>query len=105
MILAGAGLTGKLGDRFGRIRVVTIALWAYGFGYLVPILTTSRPLIAVAIPFIAVGGGAVMTMAYAILMPLMPEGQHDADRVLQPFPRVRHCHRADHRRSAHLAYP
>jgi MFS family permease len=27
-------------------------------------------------PFIALGGGAVMTMAYAILMPLMPEDEH-----------------------------
>jgi MFS family permease len=29
-------------------------------------------------PFIAVGGGAVMTLAYAILMPLMPEDEHGA---------------------------
>jgi MFS family permease len=27
-------------------------------------------------PFIALGGGTVMTMAYAILMPLMPEDEH-----------------------------
>ncbi len=78
VILVGAGGAGKLGDRFGRIRVVGIALWMYGIGYLVPIFTTSRPLIAVAIPFIALGGGAVMTMAYAILMPLMPDDEHGA---------------------------
>ena len=29
-------------------------------------------------PFIALGGGTVMTMAYALLMPLMPEGEHGA---------------------------
>jgi MFS family permease len=78
VILIGAALAGKLGDRFGRTRVVTIALWGYGLGFLVPVLTTSRPLIVAAIPFIALGGGAVMTLAYAILMPLMPDDEHGA---------------------------
>jgi MFS family permease len=78
VILIGAGGSGKLGDRFGRMRVVTIALVAYGAGYLVPIFTTSRPAIGAAIPFIALGGGSVMTMAYALLMPLMPEDEHGA---------------------------
>jgi MFS family permease len=78
VILIGAGAAGKLGDRYGRVRVMTIALWAYGAGYLVPLLTTTKPLIAISIPFIALGGGTVMTMAYAVLMPLMPEGEHGA---------------------------
>jgi MFS family permease len=78
VILVGAGFSGKLGDRFGRIRVVRIALWSYGLGFVVLIFTTSRPIIAAAIPFIALGGGAVMTMAYALLMPLMPEDEHGA---------------------------
>ena len=76
MILIGAGVSGKIGDRHGRIRVVRVALWAYGLGFLVPLLTTSRPLIVAAAPFIALGGGTVMTMAYALLMPLMPEDEH-----------------------------
>ncbi len=78
VILVGAGGAGKLGDRFGSLRVVSVALWAYGIGFLIPAFTTIRPLIALAIPFIAVGGGAVMTLAYAILMPLMPENEHGA---------------------------
>jgi MFS family permease len=78
VILIGAGATGKAGDRFGRIRVIRIALWGYGIGFLVLVFTTSRPLLVAALPFIAIGGGAVMTMAYAILMPLMPEGEHGA---------------------------
>src|SRR5436305_3861696 len=78
VILIGAGATGKAGDKWGRIRVVKIALWGYGLGFLVLVFTASRPLIAAAIPFIAIGGGALMTMAYAILMPLMPEGEHGA---------------------------
>ena len=78
VILIGAGATGKAGDKWGRIRVVKLALWGYGVGFLVLIFTTSRPVLAAAVPFIAFGGGAVMTMAYAILMPLMPEGEHGA---------------------------
>lgn len=78
VILIGAGVTGKAGDKWGRIRVVRVALWGYGLGFLVLVFTTSRPLLAAALPFIAIGGGAVMTMAYAILMPLMPEDEHGA---------------------------
>lgn len=76
VILVGAGGVGKAGDRFGKIRVARIALIAYGVGFIIPALTTSKGIIAVAIPFIAFGGGAVMTLAYAILMPLMPENEH-----------------------------
>ena len=78
LILIGAGASGKAGDAYGRLRVVNIALWGYGLGFCVLIFTTSRPLIMAAIPFIALGGGTVMTMAYAILMPLMPDGEHGA---------------------------
>ena len=78
VILVGAAVAGKLGDRFGRTFVIKIALVAYGIGYLVPTFTTIRPLIAIAVPFIALGGGAVMTLAYAVLIPLMPEDEHGA---------------------------
>lgn len=78
VILFGAAAAGKAGDRWGRIRVVRIALWAYGLGYVAMIFTTARPVIVAAIPFIALGGGAVMTLAYAILMPLMPAEEHGA---------------------------
>jgi MFS family permease len=78
LILVGAGAAGKAGDRFGRLRVTTYALIAYGAGYMVMIFTTARPLIAAAMPFIAFGGGSVMTLAYAILIPLMPEDEHGA---------------------------
>jgi MFS family permease len=78
VILIGAGAAGKAGDRFGRTRVITVALWCYGVGFLVPAFTTSRPLIIAAIPLIAIGGGTVMTLAYALLMPLMPEDEHGA---------------------------
>ena len=76
IILVGAGAAGKLGDRLGRLRVVAVALVLYGAGFIVPALTTSRALLGAAMPFMALGGGAVMTMAYAVLMPLMPEDEH-----------------------------
>lgn len=78
VILIGAAGAGKLGDRFGRVRVVAVALVGYGAGYLVLTFTTSRPVIGAAIPFVALGGGTVMTMAYALLMPLMPADEHGA---------------------------
>lgn len=76
VILIGAGAAGKAGDRFGRLLIIKFALVAYGAGFLVPALTTNRPLIVAAMPFIALGGGTVMTLAYAILIPLMPENAH-----------------------------
>jgi MFS family permease len=76
IILLGAVVSGKAGDRFGHLRVVRVAIWLYGLGYLVPIFTTSKPLIGAAVPFIAIGGGTLMTLAYAVLMPLMPEDEH-----------------------------
>jgi MFS family permease len=78
VILGGAALSGKLGDRFGRLRVVTVALWIYGLGFAVPAATTGRVALGVASVPIALGGGTVMTLAYAVLMPLMPEGKHGA---------------------------
>jgi Na+/melibiose symporter-like transporter len=78
VILIGAAASGKLGDRLGRLRVVTFALWIYAGGYVIPAATTLRPAIGVAIVPIALGGGTLMTLAYAILMPLMPEHEHGA---------------------------
>jgi Na+/melibiose symporter-like transporter len=78
IILLGATISGKAGDRFGHLRVVRVALWLYGIGYLVPIFTTSKPVIGAAVPLIAIGGGTLMTLAYAVLMPLMPEDEHGA---------------------------
>lgn len=78
VILVGSAAAGKLGDRFGRIRVARLALIAYGAGFVLLSCTTDRPAIAASIPFVALGGGAVMTLAYALLMPLMPDDEHGA---------------------------
>jgi MFS family permease len=78
VVLAASPVSGKLGDRLGRARVMRVALWVYGLGLLLPFLTTAKLLVAVAAPFIAFGGGVIMTLPYALLMPLMPEDRHGA---------------------------
>jgi Na+/melibiose symporter-like transporter len=74
-ILGAAAGAGKLGDRFGKGRVMRIALWIYGLGLLVPFVTQSTITVA-AVPFVAIGGGVIMALPYALLMPLMPETAH-----------------------------
>lgn len=78
IVLGGALLTGELADRFGRLRVMYVGLWVYGISLLVPAFTTSTPLLIAAIPVIALGGGMIMSLPYALLMPLMPAGEHGA---------------------------
>lgn len=77
LILGAAAVAGKLADRFGRLRVVRIALWFYGLALIVPFLTQSW-IAVLAVPFVAIGGGVIMALPYALLMPLMPEGAHGA---------------------------
>lgn len=76
LILGGALASGFLADRFGKLRVTEIALWVYGFAMLVPGLTTVPWLIVAALPFVAIGGGTIMSLPYSLLMPLMPEDEH-----------------------------
>ena len=75
-MLVAAPLSGRLGDRVGRMRVMEWALLAWGAGLLVPFLVSSKPVVAAAVPIIALGGGAVMTLPYAVLMPLMHDAEH-----------------------------
>ncbi len=76
LILVAAPISGKLGDRVGKTRVVSVALWVYGLGLLVPLLTQKVWIVAPVLPFIAFGGGMILTLPYAILMPLMPDEEH-----------------------------
>jgi MFS family permease len=76
LILIAAPISGKLGDRFGKTRVVAIALWLYGVGLLVPFFTQSPFVVLPVLPLVAFGGGMILTLPYAILMPLMPEEEH-----------------------------
>jgi MFS family permease len=76
LVLVAAPISGKLGDRLGKTRVAMIAIWPFGLGLLVPLFTQS-PIVALPIvPFVAFGGGMILTLPYAILMPLMPDEEH-----------------------------
>ncbi len=76
LVLIAAPVSGKLGDRFGKTRVVRSSLWLYGIGLLVPFFTHSPWLVLPILPFVAFGGGMILTLPYAILMPLMPDEEH-----------------------------
>jgi MFS family permease len=79
VIVLGAALaSGKLADRYGALRVLRLALPIYGLGFLVPFLFASPVVVASAIPLIAIGGGVIMALPYAVLMPLMAEDEHGA---------------------------
>jgi MFS family permease len=41
-------------------------------------VTQSTVLLALAIPLVAFGGGVIMTLLYALLIPLMPKGRNGA---------------------------
>jgi MFS family permease len=70
--------SGKLADRFGHLRVLGAALPVYGFGLLVPFLLTAKVAVALSVPFIAIGGGVIMALPYAVLIQHMPDGEHGA---------------------------
>lgn len=76
LILAAAALSGRLADRHGRLKVMRMALWCWGAGMLIPIAVTSPPILAVAVPLVAIGGGVTMALPYALLIPMMPPEEH-----------------------------
>jgi MFS family permease len=76
LVLPAAVISGKLADRYGRLRAMAWVLPVYGVGMLVPAFTQS---IAILVPVMLIagfGGGLVMTLPYALLQPLMPRGSH-----------------------------
>lgn len=68
----GALVSGKLGDRFGPGRVLAIALSVFGAGLAVGTFSTSVLVLGLAFPFIALAGGAAVTLPYALLLKLTP---------------------------------
>jgi MFS family permease len=76
VVLVASPVSGALGDRFGRARVMTWTLAVYGLGLLVPFATANTTVLVSAIPFVAFGGGVIMTLPYALLMPMMPPDEH-----------------------------
>lgn len=78
VVLIAALISGKLADRLGKPRVMYVALVIYGPGLLLPFLTQAPAVLIVTLPIVALGGGAIMTLPYALLIPLMPDGEHGA---------------------------
>jgi MFS family permease len=76
LILPAAVLSGKLADRYGRLRAMVWVLPLYGFGQLVPAFTDSIASLVPIMLIVGFGGGLVMTLPYALLQPLMPHGRH-----------------------------
>jgi len=77
-ILIAAPVSGSLADRFGRLPVLGVTLWLYGIGLLVPMLTQNPAIVLPLVPVLAFGGAVIMTLPYAVLMPLMPARSHGA---------------------------
>jgi MFS family permease len=78
VVLVGALVSGKLGDSLGRARVMRGALVVYGLGLMIPFVSTTPWVVALAAPLVAFGGGVTMSLPYALLMPMMPRGAHGA---------------------------
>ena len=78
VVLGGALVSGSLGDRHGRARVMRASLVVYGLGLMVPFLSTTPWIVALSVPLVAFGGGVTMSLPYALLMPMMPRGAHGA---------------------------
>ena len=103
--VVGALISGKLGDRYGPGRVLSIALCVFGVGLSVGTFSTSVPVLAVAFPFIALAGGAAVALPYALLLELTPteEARHRRGPVRREQ-RRRHPARPDaHRRSPSIS--
>lgn len=78
VVLLAAPVSGRMADRMGSTAVMRFALPLYGAGLLVPLFVRSPWVLAPILPVIAFGGGVIMTLPYAMLIPLMPKGEHGA---------------------------
>ncbi|HEX6457780.1 MAG TPA: MFS transporter [Thermoleophilaceae bacterium] len=78
VVLVAAPVSGRMADRMGSATVMRYALPVYGAGLLVPLFIHTPWALAPILPVIAFGGSVIMTLPYAMLIPLMPKGEHGA---------------------------
>jgi MFS family permease len=76
-ILIMAPLTGRLGDRFGHVKTLTIASAIYGFGSLVAGITQQYWVILI-VPLVSAAATFTMILPYATLMKLLGNDRHGA---------------------------
>jgi MFS family permease len=75
-IAAATPISGRLADRFGTVRVMRISLLIYGVGLLVPFVFDDKIIVGAVTPIVGFGGGVVMTLPYALMIPLMKDDDH-----------------------------
>ena len=77
--IIAALVAGRLGDRFGLARVIFVASFVYGGGYLVAGTATKWHTwyFALILP-VSIAGGTVMTLAWGLLFKLMPSRHRGA---------------------------
>jgi MFS family permease len=75
-IAAATPISGRLADRFGTVRVMRGSLLVYGAGLLVPFIVNNKIVVGAVTPLVGFGGGVVMTLPYALLIPLMKDDDH-----------------------------
>lgn len=85
--VVAALIGGVLADRYGLGRMMRIALWVYGVGLLVPVVTQETALVLPVFPLIAFGGAVVMTLPFGLLMGMMPRDGHGVASGLFDFSR------------------
>lgn len=76
IMLGAAAISGKIADKLGRVRTMQYAAAIFGLMLLVPFITTRPLFILLILPVGAFGGATVLSLPYAILMPMMPSGRH-----------------------------
>lgn len=81
-----APLTGRLGDKFGHVRSLSIAAAIYGFGDLIAGITQQSWVIFV-IPIVSAAATFTMILPYATLMRMLGEDHHGAASGLFGFSR------------------
>ncbi len=81
-----APLVGKLADRFGYVRVLTLAATIYGAGVSIPAFTHSSIVIFV-IPIVSAAATTAMILPYALFMRMLGNERHGAMSGLFGFSR------------------
>lgn len=75
VMLAAAPFGGKLADRFGKVRTMQIASLCFALALLAPLTTNPWLVLLVLLPG-AFGGAVVLSLPYALMIPMMPKHQH-----------------------------
>jgi MFS family permease len=76
-----APLSGKLADKYGHHRVLTIALVIYALGSIIPAITQT-PWVMLTVPFVAGAGATVMILPQSVLMRLINGERHGVSSAL-----------------------